>query len=174
VFLSPNSRSGRTTVKSRRRLRDQPDKNQTPPRTARRDKSLDQTKRRPGSSRPGLIITGIFNGMAGSQSELTAGELLGMTSPRLFAVDKAQPPAKPRVQHRRSSPRVRPLRMVSFASAAMIFAMLRRTMTHGKRWWRKVSRHTAGAIVFPLVADGQSAVEEKFARRAQISINSPS
>ena len=35
-----------------------------------------------GSSRPGLSITGILSGMAGSQSEFTPGELLGITSPR--------------------------------------------------------------------------------------------
>ena len=34
-----------------------------------------------GSSRPGLMMTGVLSAMAGSQSEFTAGELLGMTRP---------------------------------------------------------------------------------------------
>ena len=34
-----------------------------------------------GSSRPGLIITGTFSGMAGIQIEFTPGELLGRTTP---------------------------------------------------------------------------------------------
>ena len=34
-----------------------------------------------GSSLPGLMTTGVLSAMAGSQSEFTAGELLGITSP---------------------------------------------------------------------------------------------
>ena len=32
------------------------------------------------------MMTGIFSAMAGSQSEFTAGELLGMTSPSAWVV----------------------------------------------------------------------------------------
>ena len=39
-----------------------------------------------GSSRPGLMITGVFRAIAGSQSEFTAGELLGITKPSAFVV----------------------------------------------------------------------------------------
>ncbi len=39
-----------------------------------------------GSSRPGLMTTGVFSAIAGSHSEFTAGELLGMTRPSAFVV----------------------------------------------------------------------------------------
>ena len=41
-----------------------------------------------GSSRPGLMTTGIFSAIEGSQSEFTAGEFDGMMRPREFVVGK--------------------------------------------------------------------------------------
>ena len=62
------------------------------------------------------MTTGTFNGMAGSQSEFTAGELLGMTSPsacvvgkKLSLVPNCSPVPLSRIE--RSSPRDRPLRI---------------------------------------------------------------
>jgi hypothetical protein len=41
-----------------------------------------------GSSLPGLMNTGVLSAMLGSHSEFTAGELLGITSPRAAVVGK--------------------------------------------------------------------------------------
>ena len=71
-----------------------------------------------GSSRPGLMTTGVFSAMAGSQSEFTAGELLGITRPSASHVGKNESfvpncSPKPRSMIVMSSPRERPFRITS-------------------------------------------------------------
>ena len=57
-------------------------------RHARRDEAWISRHGVHGSSRPGLMTTGILSAIAGSQSEFTAGELLGMTTPSELVVAK--------------------------------------------------------------------------------------
>ena len=69
-----------------------------------------------GSSLPGLMITGVLREMAGIHREFTAGELLGITRPRAWAVGKKArlvPNCSPRPLSRmvKSSPRESPLRI---------------------------------------------------------------
>ena len=60
--------------------------------------------------------------MAGSQRELTAGELLGMTRPRHLrgGIKTEACSPKPASRMDRSSPRVRPLRMVCMLRQRMV------------------------------------------------------
>ena len=123
--------------------------------------------------------TGVFNAIDGSHKLFTAGELLGITSPKHFVVgkyDTGHPACSPNPLSitLMSNPRDNPFKIISMCvSAKCSFAMFRLTITCGNPLvWDNVAMYCSGLCVCPRSPNGSVPFKNKSPAFALISINS--